>query len=146
MRPHVPGTERAGFSKARCLWESGSSFTTGKFSPFRTLRKASAVNVRWTDHDSYLFFSQKFSSYPFLALAKLRSTAQVWNHQRISNSWIKVDCRLSDDSFLAHASLQGNSTALPRYKYFAAGFSMYPCHMAFIACLMTASSRFAPGQ
>jgi hypothetical protein len=34
----------------------------------------------------------------------------------------KVDCCLSEDSFLAHASLQGNSADLPRYEYFAAGF------------------------
>ncbi len=138
MRSHVSGSERVGFSKARRSWEPSSSSTTGTFSPFRTLRKASAVNVRWTDYDSYLSFSQKSSSWHFLALARLRSTAQEWNHQRISNSWNKVDCCLSDDSFLAHASLQGDSAALPRYEYFAAGFPSYPCHMAFIACLMTA--------
>jgi hypothetical protein len=57
---------------------------------------------------SYLSFSQKSSSWHYLALAKLRSIAQAWNHQRIFNSWIKVDCRLSEDSFLAHASIQGD--------------------------------------
>ncbi len=121
MRPHVSGTEQVDFSKARRLWEPGSSFTTGKFSPFRTLWKASAVNVRWTGHDSYLSFSQKSSSWHFLALAKLRGTAQVWNHIGISNSWIKVDCRLSDDSFLAHTMLQGDSAAF--LATFAAGSS-----------------------
>jgi hypothetical protein len=50
MRPHISGTECVGFIKARRLWEPSSSSATGKFSPFRTLRKASAVNVRWTDH------------------------------------------------------------------------------------------------
>ncbi len=50
MRPHVSGTERVGFSKARRSLEPSSSSTTGKFSPFRTLRKASAVHVRWTGH------------------------------------------------------------------------------------------------
>jgi hypothetical protein len=39
---------------------------------------------------------------------------------------------------LPGALLQDNSAGLPRYEYFAAGFSTYPCHMAFIACLMTA--------
>ncbi len=85
--------------------------------------------------DFFLFFTLKkllsgtetvarrISSWHFLALAKLRSTAQVWNHQRISNSWIKVDCHLSDDSFLAHALLQGNSADLPCYEWFAAGSS-----------------------
>jgi hypothetical protein len=56
MRPHVSGTERVGFLKARRSWEPISSSTTGRFSPFRTLRKASAVNVRWTDH---IFLSHK---------------------------------------------------------------------------------------
>ncbi len=73
-----------GFLKARRSWEPGSSITTVEFSLFRLLRKASAVNVHWTEHDSYLSFSQKSSSWNFLALAKLRSTAQVRNHQRIS--------------------------------------------------------------
>ncbi len=59
MRPHVSGTERVGFSKARRSLESGSSITTVDFSLFRLLRKASAVNVHWTEHDSYLSFSQK---------------------------------------------------------------------------------------
>ncbi len=65
------------------------------------------VQNAWVSH----FFSQKSSSWHFLALAKLRSTAQVGNQQRIPNSWIKVDCRLSHDSFLANASLQGDSAA-----------------------------------
>jgi hypothetical protein len=104
MCPHVSGIERVGFFKARRSWEPSSSSTTGKSSPFRTLQKASAVNVHWTDHDTYLSFSQKSSSWHFLALNKPRSTAQVRNHQRISNSWIKADCRLSNDSFLALCS------------------------------------------
>ncbi len=83
MHPHVPGTERVGFLKARRLWEPSSSSTTGKFSPFRILRKASAVNVRWTGHT---FLSHKNPRADSLALAKLCSTAQSWNHQRISNS------------------------------------------------------------
>jgi hypothetical protein len=48
-----------GFLKARRLWEPGSSITTSEFSLFRILRKVSAVNVRGTEHDSYLSFSQK---------------------------------------------------------------------------------------
>ena len=48
-----------GFLEARRLWEPGSSLTTGEFSLFRLLRKVSAVNVCWTEHDSYLSFSQK---------------------------------------------------------------------------------------
>jgi hypothetical protein len=37
----------------------------------------------------------------------------------------KVDCRLSYDSFLTHALLLGDSAALPRYEYFAAGSSTF---------------------
>ncbi len=125
-----------GFLKARRSWEPRSGIPTGKFSPFQTLRKASAVNVRWTEHDSYLSFSQKSSSWNFLALAKLRSTAQVWNHQRISKlvNRLIVACLWQ----LPCALLQGNSAGLPCYECFTAGFSTYPCHMALIPCLLTA--------
>ncbi len=56
MRPHVSGTEHMGFLKARRSWEPCNSSTTAKFSPFQTLRKAPAVNIRWTGHT---FLSQK---------------------------------------------------------------------------------------
>jgi hypothetical protein len=63
MRPHVSGTERVGFLKQDArVWEPGSCITTIEFSLFRLLRKVSAVNVRWTEQDSYLSFSQKSSS------------------------------------------------------------------------------------
>ncbi len=94
MRPHVSGTECVGFSKARRSWESGSSITTVDCSLFCLLRKASAVNVRWTEHYSYLSFSQKSSSWHFLALAKLCSIAQVWNHQKnfqlMNKGWLSL--------------------------------------------------------
>ncbi len=93
-----------GFLKARRSWESGSSITTVEFSLFRLLRKVSAVNVHWIEQDSYLSSSQKSSSWHFLALAKVRSTARVWNHQRISKLMNRVDCCLSYDSFLALCS------------------------------------------
>ena len=44
--------------EARCMWESGSSLTTRKFSLFRLLPKVSGANIYWTEHDSYLFYSQ----------------------------------------------------------------------------------------
>ncbi len=90
-----------GFLKARRSWELGSSITTIEFSLFHPLRKASAVNDRWTEQDSYLSFSQKSSSWHFLALAKLCSTARVWNHQGISKLVNRVACCLSYDSSLA---------------------------------------------
>ncbi len=93
-----------GFLEARRSWEPGSSITTIEFFLFRLLRKVSAVNVHWTEQDSYLSSSQKSLSWHFLALAKLRSTARVWNHQGISKLVNRVDCCLSYDSFLALCS------------------------------------------
>jgi hypothetical protein len=85
--------ERVGFSKVRRLWESGSSITNVDFSLFRLLRKASAVNVRWTEHYSYLSFSQKSSSWHFLALAKLRSIPSMESPkdiQLVNKGWLSL--------------------------------------------------------
>ncbi len=103
MRPHVSGTERMGFSKqdARGNLVVASLPLNFPFSGF--LLKVSAVNVRWIEQDSYLSSSLS-SNWHFLALAKLCSTAQVWNHQMISKLVNRVDCRLSSDSFLALCS------------------------------------------
>jgi hypothetical protein len=130
-----------GFLKARRSWDPGSSFTTLEFSLFRLLPKVSALNVHWTEHDSHLSFSQKSLDWHFLALAKLRSTARVWNHQGYPNSWIGWLSLVRWQ--LPHALLLGYSAGLPRYECFAVGSSMYPCHMAFVACQMTAFLRFA---
>jgi hypothetical protein len=144
MRPHVSGTERVGFLKQDACGNLVVASLPVNF-PFSTvLPKVSAVNVRWAEQDSYLSSSQKSSNWHFLALAKLRSTARVWNHQGYPNSWIgwlflviwQLPCAL----------LQGDSAGLPRYECFAAGSSTYPCHMAFVACQMTAFLRFAPRQ
>ncbi len=113
-----------GFLKARCSWEPGSSLTTGEFSLFRLLPKVSAVNVRWNEHESY-FFSHKNPwtdiFLHFLGLAKLRSTARVWNHQGISKlvNRLIVACQMTASSRFT----QSNSVSLPCYKCFAAGFS-----------------------
>ncbi len=48
-----------GFLEARRSWELGSSLTTGEFSLFRLLPKVSGANVHWTEHNSYLSYSQK---------------------------------------------------------------------------------------
>ncbi len=103
MRPHVSGTERVGFSKQDAR---GNLVVLSLLlnSLFCLLQKVSAVNVRWTEHNSYLSSSQKSSSWHFLALAKLRSTARVWNHQGISKLVNRVDYCLSYDSFLVLCS------------------------------------------
>jgi hypothetical protein len=56
-----------GFLEARCLWESGSSFTTGEFSPFRLSPKVSGANVRCTECKSYLSYSLESLNWHFLA-------------------------------------------------------------------------------
>ncbi len=106
-----------GFLKARHSWELGSSLTTGEFFLFRLLPKVSSANVRWTEHVSYFFSLKNPQTDTFLrdlGLAKLRSTARVWNPQGISKLVIKVDCCLSYDSFLALCSRY--SVGLPCYK------------------------------
>jgi hypothetical protein len=49
-------------------------------------------------------------------LAKLRSTAQAGITKDTQLVKKNVDCRLSYDSFLAHALLNGDSAALPSAK------------------------------
>ncbi len=101
MHPHVPGTEHVGFSKQDACGNLVVASLPLNFPFSAFLRKASAVNIRRTEQDSYLSFSQKSSSWHFLALAKLHSTAWVWNHQGISKLMNRVDCCLSYDNFLA---------------------------------------------
>ncbi len=132
-----------GFLKARRSWEPGSSLTTIEFSFICLLWKVSAVNVCWTEQDSYLSSSQKCSSWNFLALAKLNSTARVWNHQRISKLVNRIDCCLSYDSFLALRSKAIVRTFLTTNALQRDSNVPMP-YMAFVACLMTALSRFAP--
>ncbi len=144
MRPHISGTERVGFSKQDARGNLVVASLQASFSPFRTLRKASAVNVCWTEHDSYLSFSQKPSSWHFLALAKLRSIARVWNHQRISKL-VNKGWLLLVFWQLPRALLQVDSAGLPRYECFTAGFSTYPCHIWQLSHVSwQLSLRFAP--
>jgi hypothetical protein len=127
-----------GFLKAKCLWEPGSSLTTGESFLFCLLPKVSCANVHWTEHSSYLCYSQNPRTDTFLrdlSLAKLRSAARVWNHQGISKlvSKLIVACQMTASLRFA----QSNSADLPCYKCFAAGSSTYPCHMACISKSVT---------
>ncbi len=54
----------------------------------------------------------------------------------------KVDCCLSEDSFLAHALLQGDSAALPCYKCFAAGFQPVQSSPFMVMLLLRKVVRF----
>jgi hypothetical protein len=142
MRPHVSGTECVGFLKQDACGNLVVASLPVSFPFSAFLPKVSALNVHWTEHDSYLSFSQKSLDWHFLALAKLRSTARVWNHQGYPILWIGWLSLVRWQ--LPRALLLGNSAGLPRYECFAVGSSTYPCHMAFVACLMTAFLRFAP--
>ncbi len=134
MCPHVSGTERMGFLKqdARGNLVVASPPVSFLLSKLRGRHHERPLDWTWF----IPFFPTKSLSWHFLAPAKLCSTAQVWNHQRISKlvNRLIVACLWQ----LPCASLQGDSAGLPCYEYFAAGFSMYPCHMVFMACLMTA--------
>ena len=122
------------FLEARCLWEPGSILTTGEFSLFCFLPKVSAANIHWTEHNSYLSYSQNPQTDTFLrdlGFAKLRSRGWVWNHQGISKlvNGLIVACQMTASLRFA----QSNSADLPRHKCFAVGSSTYPCHMACIS-------------
>ncbi len=103
MRPHVSGTECMGFSKQDACGNLVVASLLLNFSFSGFLLNVSAVNVRLTEQDSNLSSSLSLN-WHFLALAKLRSIARVWNHQRISKLVNRVDCCLSSDSFLALCS------------------------------------------
>jgi hypothetical protein len=84
---------------------------------------------------SYLFTHKNPQTDTFLcdiSLAKLRSTARVWNPQGISKLVNKVDCRVPC------TSLKAIVRAFLAMKSFAAGSSTYPCH---IACVLKSVPR-----
>ncbi len=100
-----------GFLKSKTLVEPSSGSTTGMFSPFRTLRKASAMNVRWTDM-THTFLSHKNSQADtFLRQLSYAVQPKQESPEDLQLVKKKVDCCLSYDSFLAHALLQGDSAA-----------------------------------
>ncbi len=126
------------FLEARCSWEPGSSLTTGEFSLFRLLPKVST----WTSiglNTIHTFLSCKNHwTYTFLCelgFVKLRSTAQEWNHQGISKlvNRLIVACQMTASC----ASLKAIVRAFLATKSFAAGSSMYPCHMACVSKSVT---------
>ncbi len=142
MRPHVSGTEHVGFSNQDACGNLVVASLPLNFPFSAFLLKVFAVNLHWTEQDSYLSFSQISSSWRFLALAKLRSKARVWNHQRISKLVNRVDCRLSSDSFLAlrsKAIVLASSLRMLHSRI----LNVPMPYMAFVACQMTALLRFA---
>ncbi len=128
-----------GFLIARCSWEPGSSLTTSEFSLFRLLPKVSAVNVRWTEHDSYLSFLQKSSNWHFLTWLRPSQATQyspgMESPKGYPNSWIgwlllvlwQLPCAL----------LKAIVQAFLATKSFATGSSTYLRHMACISKSVT---------
>ncbi len=109
MRPHVSGTKRVGFSKqdARGNLVVASLLVNFPFSAFcRRFLVRTSVGLN-TNHTFLSLKNPQTDTFLHdLGLAKLRSTAWVWNPQGISKLVIKVDCCLSYDSFLALRSRQ----------------------------------------
>jgi hypothetical protein len=107
MHPHVSGTERVGFSKqdARGNLVVASLQVNYPFSAFcRRFLVQTSVGLN-TNHTFLSHQNPRTDTFLHdLGLAKLRSTARVWNPQGISKLVNMVDCRLSYDSFLALCS------------------------------------------
>ncbi len=139
MRPHVSGTELMSFLKqdARGNPVVASLLVNFPFSTF--LPKVSGANVRWTEHDSYLPFSQKSLDCHFLAWPRPSQATQyslgMESPKGYPNLWIgwlslvlwQLPCAL----------LKAIVRAFLATKSFAAGSSRYPCHMACISKSVT---------
>ncbi len=119
-----------GFLKASHLWEPGSRLTSGDLSFFHLLLKVSHANVHLANANHTFLTHKNPRTDIFLcniSPAKLRSTAWVRNPQGISKLMNKVDC------WVLHALLKAIVRAFLATKSFAAGSSMYLCHMACIS-------------
>ncbi len=118
------------FLEATCLWEPGSRLTTGVLSPFHLSPKFSGGNVHGVNVNHTFHTHKNPQTDTFLrdiSPAKLCSTAWVKNPQGISKLVNKVDCGVP------RALLKAIVRAFLATKSFAAGSSMYPCHMACIS-------------
>ncbi len=120
-----------GFLEARHSWEPGSSLTTSELSLFRLLPKVSAVNVHWTEHDSYLSNSQIFLDWHFLAWPWPSQATQfspgMESPKGYPNSWIGWLLLVLWQ--LSCTSLKVIVRAFLTTKSFAVGSSTYPCHI-----------------
>jgi hypothetical protein len=130
MHPHVSGTECMGFSKQDAHGNLVVDSLPVKISPFHLLPKVSGANVRWTNANHTFLTHKNPRTDTFLcdiSPTKLCSTAWVRNPQGISKLVNKVDC------WAPSALLKAIVWAFLATKSFAAGFSMYPCHMACVS-------------
>ncbi len=116
-RPHVSDTECVGFSKQDTCANLVVASLPVNF-PFSAFCRRFLVRTSVWLNTIHAFLSHKNPQTDTflrdLGLAKLHSTAWVWNPQGISKLMNKVDCHLSYDSSLCFA--QGDSAGLPCYK------------------------------
>ncbi len=138
MSPHVSGTERMGFSKEDGRGNLVVASLPVNF-PFSAFCRRFLLQTTIGLNTIHTFLSRKNpwtdTFLRYLGLAKLRSTARVWNPQGTSKlvNRLIVACLMTASLHFA----QGNSVGLPRYKCFAAGLSTYPCHMACVSKSVT---------
>jgi hypothetical protein len=127
MRPHVSGTEHAGFLKqdARGNLVVASLPVNFPFSAF-CLRFLLWMSVGLNTIHTFLSHKnpQTDTFLHELGFAKLRSTAWVWNHQGISRlvNRLIVACRMTASLFFA----QSNSAGIPSYKILRSGIFNVP--------------------
>jgi hypothetical protein len=109
MRPHVSGTERVGILKQDARGNLVVDSLLVNF-PFSAFCQRFLVQTYVGLNTIHTFLSHKNPRTDTflhdLDLAKLCSTAWVWNPQGISKLVNKVDCHLFYDSFLALCSRQ----------------------------------------
>jgi hypothetical protein len=138
MHPHVSGTERMGFSKQDARGNLVVASLPVNF-PFSAYCQRLLLQTSIGLNKIHTFLSHKNHQTDtflcYLGLAKLHSTAWVWNPQGTSKlvNRLIVACLMTASSRFA----QGNSAGLPRYKSFAARLSMYPCHVACVSKSVT---------
>jgi hypothetical protein len=138
MRPRVSGTECMGFSKQDARGNLVVASLPVNF-PFSAFCQRFLLQTSIGLNTIHTFLSHKSPRTDILlrdlGLAKLCSTARVWNPHGTSKlvNRLIVACLMTASSRFA----QGNSAGLPCYKSFAAGSSTYPCHMACVSKSVT---------
>ncbi len=135
MHPHVSGTEHVGFSKQ----DAHGNLVVASLQVSFFLSELCGRRLLWTSIGLNMIHTFLSHKNPQADLSCV-SQATQYSPSMESPNYIQIVNRLIVACLwqLPCALLQGDSAGLPCYECFAAGFSTYPCHMAFIACLMTA--------
>jgi hypothetical protein len=121
MRPHFSGTENMGFLKQDACRNLVVASLLVNF-PFSAFCQRFLVQTSIGLITVHIFLTHKILELTLflrdLGLAKLCSTARVWNHQGISKlvNRLIVACQMTASLHFA----QSDSAGLPCYKYFAA--------------------------